>query len=781
MTLVLGISVLLRIDFQLQDNISSIQQAKSNARIGLQIALGELQQALGPDEGTIVPADKNGVISGKEDNIQDLYSYSIEDLTLSAYWQSALGVLSNAAKGGLKKDISAYLMSGAESDNNPIIKGSFLDRKYSPKWGIVRSFYNTCRLSGDNAIKPVPIDKDELAWRDFEGVPDSDAELSITHGVGPVIIGCTFGIRPEIKLDEHNNYTREIKLKYFVTLGLWNPYDIPLSITEYCFDIRSRAVDDTVVYLNESAVNNKESMLSANACCFKGGIISGFKRGEVKYFSISPEERFLNIEKGNLLVEGSAQSNHVEIDAINPLHDSMRSESRGSYPRRGGRQKHSPQGVPEPPEAKAQRNDSIIHYAKWGKRRNPVFSLILLSKEDPNFYFQEIKELKIEQRAIVENPDLKSPSNKTPLFALVFKNRVTEESLKTYNPRIIRIWPTDANRALDGEENKDPASPYQMYFFVDGKGSSYSETLQQREFTKEFLPFKIAKVRDFHSLGVLRHINFAPTEFSPAFAFGNSFKNYYISDESCAENHIGKNPNYLYDLSYKLNEVLWDEYFLSGYGGSMEADFEKKFLKLSSSSKAPLLDIENCAETMLLKEVFNINSTSREAWGKLLSALQGKPYFLEKFQIDQLTEEIVSQIKQRGPFNSLASFINRNPKSLMHSKSGVIQAAIDRLGINITQGEILAVFGDKIAIRSDSFIIRACGGRRHLGEAVSCACCEALVQRVPEFIEADKNLPHDKSEDLSKLNRQFGRRFKIISFRWLNSEVDQPKFKFLID
>ena len=70
--------------------------------------------------------------------------------------------------------------------------------------------------------------------------------------------------------------------------------------------------------------------------------------------------------------------------------------------------------------------------------------------------------------------------------------------------------------------------------------------------------------------------------------------------------------------------------------------------------------------------------------------------------------------------------------------------------------------------RSDTFIVRT------YGEAVNPATnvtegrawCEAVVQRLPEYFDATQP-PETAPSALNKLNTLYGRRFKVVSFRWL--------------
>ncbi len=98
---------------------------------------------------------------------------------------------------------------------------------------------------------------------------------------------------------------------------------------------------------------------------------------------------------------------------------------------------------------------------------------------------------------------------------------------------------------------------------------------------------------------------------------------------------------------------------------------------------------------------------------------------------------------------------------------------------DITQADILRPIAPRLNARSDTFRIRAYGEVQDSFGNVSSAICEAVVQRVPEYLEQDissgGNDPWDDSDTLTSdrplgsINQQFGRRFKIHSVQWLNS------------
>ena len=70
-------------------------------------------------------------------------------------------------------------------------------------------------------------------------------------------------------------------------------------------------------------------------------------------------------------------------------------------------------------------------------------------------------------------------------------------------------------------------------------------------------------------------------------------------------------------------------------------------------------------------------------------------------------------------------------------------------------------------MRGDTFIVRACGqALDHDGKIEAKVYAEAVVQRVPDYLD-QANPPTAALDVLNEANRRFGRRFEIVSFRWL--------------
>ncbi|WP_269523234.1 hypothetical protein [Coraliomargarita parva] len=93
----------------------------------------------------------------------------------------------------------------------------------------------------------------------------------------------------------------------------------------------------------------------------------------------------------------------------------------------------------------------------------------------------------------------------------------------------------------------------------------------------------------------------------------------------------------------------------------------------------------------------------------------------------------------------------------------------------LTQADVLSTIGPALSPRSDSFKIRAYGETVDpvSQSVIAHVWCEAIVQRIPEFVD-DQNSPETALNDpnISGTNLKFGRKFKIVKFRWLDdSEI----------
>ena len=245
------------------------------------------------------------------------------------------------------------------------------------------------------------------------------------------------------------------------------------------------------------------------------------------------------------------------------------------------------------------RNVLSINSIRWGGDKSPKLTFVLVLKRDPSLIFQEIKELKVDSWRSIENLNIVNNVEGNPLFALVFENKVTKESLQKFNPRSQRIWVDDNNIT----DLKTTDYPYLAKFWVKEKNNNYSGLFQKRSKINDITLLSLPST--FDSLSFLRHCNIGLHENSPALAFGNSFKNVFIF----ASKDTGDVP-YMYDLAYHLNKTLWDNYFLF-----TEAErCKRRYFKLKGFNEFLFNDCKKCASGLLIREAFNVNSTSTSAW-----------------------------------------------------------------------------------------------------------------------------------------------------------------------
>jgi len=88
---------------------------------------------------------------------------------------------------------------------------------------------------------------------------------------------------------------------------------------------------------------------------------------------------------------------------------------------------------------------------------------------------------------------------------------------------------------------------------------------------------------------------------------------------------------------------------------------------------------------------------------------------------------------------------------------------------NLLQSDLLQSFGSAIATRSDTFTIRCFGEATQSSGETGMAWMEVLVQRVPDFMDPT-NPAETGNAGLTKVNRALGRRFKVVSMRWLKGD-----------
>lgn len=194
---------------------------------------------------------------------------------------------------------------------------------------------------------------------------------------------------------------------------------------------------------------------------------------------------------------------------------------------------------------------------------------------------------------------------------------------------------------------------------------------------------------------------------------------------------------------------------------------------------------------------------------------------LTETELENLAVAIVAEVRDRGPFLSMSEFVNRQvgptgPRTL----SGALEAAIAKAEINekpnagsaesflhqvpitaadvidpklynyktpeatvgnpaagapgwVNQGDLLRILEPSATVRGDTFVIRVYGEAQDAsGRTIARACAEAVVQRVPEYLDPANRPSLNACADTTAVavNKTFGRRINVVSFRWLSDK-----------
>ncbi|MDP0494596.1 MAG: hypothetical protein Q7Q73_00140 [Verrucomicrobiota bacterium JB024] len=376
------------------------------------------------------------------------------------------------------------------------------------------------------------------------------------------------------------------------------------------------------------------------------------------------------------------------------------------------------------------------------------------------------------------------------------------------------------------------------------------------------------------SLGFFQHARLMENSLGPTFKIGNSYPDVFIANledlERSDDANYDADDRYpaAIDSTYLLNDALWDPFFLSTVENPVILNDDPAntsdgpdYYAVNSRMRRPqyIEDIPGdqlndffdfAAANLMVEGAFNVNSVDVAAWKAFLGSMgnlaldpaTGAPggtvlnrYFshlafptgdedvasteaniwtgyrtLDDAELTSLAEQMVQQVKTRGPFFSLSEFVNRNVTDTPAGtgQRGALQAAIDASIVNdavldnpsvannqytdalpdpflqegsngyhydattgwITQGDVLQALGPFLAARSDTFLIRSYGDAvdpLNPDALIGKAWCEAIVQRVPDPVVRASDDATDPDYYEPDDPDTFGRQFKIIAFRWI--------------
>jgi hypothetical protein len=858
----------------------------------------------------------------------------VEALTGGRYSFGSLGLLTDTRRGGLRKDLSRYLINGEGLSNaTPMVNAQDYTNLPSgaslPNWGIAREWYQAgAGLSGHGGSAPYIA----AQGADNFGIHPLLAAVELRFGFGYEAVDVSAAEDPE-EIEHH------AVLLAFPRVDLWNPYNVTLPAQDYVLRIRSAlriGIDDRGLLHTEQRFgrpNSGKEYEMDGRFDLNAWLLDGQAEPYLELLVRAPA-----IPPGRVLpffIDGSQVATYARsAPSATPA---MVNEPWGDT------FVAIPTGIRISPNIAHNNVTYLTFYEPIGddemqaELRLPNGTL-LMRKHDPRVEFANTRNtiaINTFGDAVIRQyipgqgylGDVPAGGTKATIHGSFW---FADDSSGRYSNR---IWVNFSLRQTFYDQTDAPLDPLQLHYqneavqninqldaavtLSDGLDVAYAlynrnrglddNNLHQYVFYE--IPRTAASGTGVFSLGQLQHLPLARHYWHPEHALGNAWAHPWIPRERYSGFYDGNaDPGRILDLSYLINESVWDRYFLSGWRDSGSLPTSEAlpsgvlaFTKTPASSSA-FNDFNTAAHHLAIKGAFNVNTASVEAWRDLLRAgrdlnataangddltpADRTPYSrfhypllgnspidgqhrpinstrggdigihenwagmraLTDEEIDALAAAIVEQVRLRGPFLSLADFINRqriaadgadplgrSDRSI--GLSGTLQAAIDRvsqpsdpnnilsggilnaefnfnsflsrrrnsstdagvawtrpealshssvrqhehwLGVAfgqvghrqagipgyLTQADVLNVIAPRLTARGDTFTLIAYGEKDNAR-----ARCEMVVRRTADWIDP-ANDPVAASNEWTPENAAFGRRFEVVSFRWLDPDID---------
>lgn len=763
-------------------------------------------------------AEQLAYISG---DVLDKFIKNKNDLTLHSY-----GVLSDTKNGGLKTDLTELSNSYDTSLGNTdlLFNNQTSLPCYIPTLQALMSFITTQANNGsvkvcatDNLFRPQFL-------VDYSKYNDATrcAELGYTKkcGIYPIITQAILNIGLV-------NIDGKISIAFTPSISIWNPYTVDLETNDYTVELCVPNSDDYDPHLTLIGNNDikkvflgvfqlKTESRQYTSTILKFRFSTKIKRGEVKTFSLDSTD-ILDVNHRNLLINKGPDNNFVyiptKVDVEDLTNFEMSCTDRNGLLNRGWNcfywklsDQHSGKILQEVAELNPIKNLSLKQNSNINNNFSNYFS-----------FFSRMRYGTLDDAA--EKDGTRWLANANPRAPYISRSYCQGYSSPFLSHEFISgnwSWKTEI-------------FPTKILSRTDNAQINYLDGLCLFDVpSKQCGVLNVGYLRHANLLpfGYFSSQIIGSSRTNPLMPINKIF--YKNQNLPC---YWQSHPNVesLVDYSYLLNGILFDKFFFSTRKDDGDIDSNLKcllnkrfkFKKSFSSYGGP----KSSAEHLLINGPFNVNSCSRIAWTSALSGVKDSnsyyifPRFYSKNteriwnslsieSIKKLAARLVDNIKSRNiPFTSIGNFINRNISENIDecTDSGLLKKAIDDSKINsrteknfvvsnknsamyndivasgfleenlpniVNQADILQSTSHFLTTRGDTFSIIAYGDSFDgTDNKVERACCEAIVQRLPDFIDNFSNSPNDSYDDLSYLNKKFGRRFKIILFRWLNADA----------
>lgn len=703
-----------------------------------------------------------------------------------------------AKQDGLKQELNFFLNSNKFDADDTVFPSSDDCAVLPPTWKMVQSFVHQTSNIQNNSIKPQPfrpLCRPQYGQNYPLNHQNPDLQPPSQYGIYPLLVQVLF----DIVAGADNG---ELVLKIYPQFVLWNPYDISLQFFDYQVSTNifsQNKLDRIAITIIRYFKDKPNTSLTQSISLCQDGTIqylcpfwttkfsAAFAPGEVKIFSL--QNNFDLSENGISSYIRSDYKNCFIVKTGFKLSDFSKFE---------------------------------LLLSNQNNNQNRTWNELYFRLNSGNEILQEIAQISLDKNfSTATARTIFTPNDHEKLllsFSAYLKTALPEDFegktgvhwLKFANPRAPYI-----NRALF----HDPTSGFFAKNSLPGNWSwhaTYWNTRSQinqnqLNFLSNLVLFYIPDTsKGLENIVSLRNINWTPFGYLPAYTLGNSDANPYIplNDSFIHHEPTGKWPTHahveaLFDYTYLLNEALFDNFFCAPQNNFRNSIDNQRIKQLYPAENIS-------AENALFKGAFNVHTNSIEPWLAYLSAthtddhkvifprMPANKELSKKFSYDLvkiLAQSIVEQILERHYFTSLSAFINRplNGKIQQH---GLIQCAINNVHLNdnaqknivkfaknqtwfidsaadtfiefglpnvVDQADVLQIIANFITTRGDTFKITAYGEYK-TDKKVFKKTCEAIVQRMPEFVNPYENSPSDKK--LSAINHALGRRFKVILFRW---------------
>lgn len=666
----------------------------------------------------LVSRDQLDLLNGQSDTFRKKHFHS-----LTPY---SFGVLSNVRDGGLKQDLTAFLQfgdQGAELNQPGINANDVLGHKDS-KFGLLRSWY----ALKDNASG-------------FSPQLDVRQQTSESVGIYPVLtriqIHTTFSLYS-------NGGGYALRIHLYPVISLWNPYNATLKAEDLeiqlkyfpAFEIQiadpNGTWSDTIDI--KSVLSNPLRLAIENTTFEPGEVLVFYPQNSVPYSpaidNSTPYSSLPILATSN----GTADDNFYIDTSINvDLGTSGINPTGATIAIRRIEAADSNDQTLDVVLAKdGDILQQITNYLEWNTHGNFVAGRSLLVDEiipanhvDYNLPHSGMTFVRYLVGNVPNNHSLRYMTGNVRARDTIRTQTELNNSGDASHPEWGLLQELSGNTLdPDGFEiHLDPSSP-------SGKTRTYAGFSHRDEGQGSFyiLYETPRENQPLISLGMLQHAPLSLYSHHAGYAVGNSLADPRVSRDNTKEDDDRV------DLSYLVNEALWDRFFLSGItdANNLNAEHPSPNARLrwapdSRHDLSGISDFNRNALRFWVDGAFNVNSTEVESWVALLSAFRdlelesadgGNPdaslsnpfprmlyphaqavsqndlsgsndpsvysafRSLTDEQLVALAEKIVEQVRRRGPFLSLSEFVNRTLKNDDTGLKGALQAAIDNTDIN---------------------------------------------------------------------------------------------------